>query len=157
MTPGSCSACGAMSSRWSVLQEFRLLSPDAFWLFQLSPGMPPPAGLHLIVGDPVFLQSSPLHHYLFVACPGTCSTSSHPARGIWHLRVFSFAWRFSFAIAFRISFIPFSTHSQSVCMHVGKSDARMAHVAASSSPLTDVWPVRALIEKCMFNLLSFEK
>ena len=62
-----------------------------------------------------------------------------------------------FAIALRISFIPFSTHSQSVCMRVGMAKARMAHVATSSSPLTYVWPVRALFEKCMFSSLSFEK
>ena len=42
-------------------------------------------------------------------------------------------------------------------MRVRMSNATVAHVAASSSPQTDAWLVRALIEKSMFNLLSFEK
>ena len=48
----------------------------------------------------------------------------------------------------------FLTHSQSVSMHAGMSYAKMAHVATSSSPLTDVWPIRALIQRCMFSTTS---
>ena len=100
-----------------------------------------------------------------VARAGTCSTSSHPARK--DLALYSTRPQTSecslllgvspFAIKLRISFIPFSTHSQSACLRVVMSNARVAHVAASSSPLNDVWPIRALIEKRMFSLLSFKK
>ena len=45
-----------------------------------------------------------------------------------------------FVIALRISFIPFSTHSQSMCVRVGMFHAKITHVATSNSPLIDVWP-----------------
>ena len=79
-----------------------------------------------------------------VTCPGTCSTSSHPADQSPDLRVFSFAWCFS--LRHRIEDFFYSLF--------GPPAVRVSHVAASSSPLTDVWPVRALIEKCIFSLLS---
>ena len=101
-----------------------------------------------------------------VARLGTCSISSHPVGRDLILSSISvqtsecslFAW--SFFLRRRVEdffHLSFSTHSQSVCMLIGVSSARMAHSAASSSPLTDVWPVRVLIAKCMFSLLSFEK
>ena len=121
--------------------------------------------IHLLLAIRCSSKALPCVTISSVACPGTCSTSSHP---VGRDLIFSpisvqtsecsllLGVSFS-AVALRISFLPFSTHSQSVCMRVGMSNARMAHVAASSSPLTDVWPVRALIERCMFSLLSFEK
>ena len=115
----------------------------------------------------LFLQSSPLHHHLFRAhvqerapppaiLPGRIWLFLRPAP---RLSRFSLLLGISlFAIALRISFISsFSTHSQSVCMRVGMSNARMAHTAAQpSSALTSGLFVLSL-RICMFNLLSFRE
>ena len=163
-----------MSSKWSRPSRIsicHLLRPSG--CFQFSPTMPesmlvavPHCSLfckevHLIAirnsSKELFLSSPSLPwHVQEHAVQRSCRDEFGPYFDENKNLVFFFFGRFLPSLSrLRISFIPFSTHSQSImCVHVGMSHAKIAHVATSNSPLTDVWPVRALIEWCMFNLLS---
>ena len=79
-----------------VLQEFRLPSPEAFWLFPLSPGMPQSVLEAVPTGCSVFCtevhlmvirnssKTLPCITISSVACPRTCCRQILPG-GIWLL------------------------------------------------------------------------